>query len=84
MLSANNGPRFQRPAPPKYSQKFQKMSLSDDTAQLYAMLEYFDDQVCSWMYTCFVTCQSFEQENDQTCLQLWCVCGAVLFQVLSE
>jgi hypothetical protein len=45
MRSANDGPRFQRPAPPKYTQKFQKMSLSDDTANLYAMLEYFDDQV---------------------------------------
>uniref|UniRef100_A0A383WEH6 Sulfatase N-terminal domain-containing protein n=1 Tax=Tetradesmus obliquus TaxID=3088 RepID=A0A383WEH6_TETOB len=44
MRSANDGPRFQRPAPPKYTRKFQNMSLSDDTANLYAMLEYFDDQ----------------------------------------
>ncbi|KAF6261262.1 alkaline-phosphatase-like protein [Scenedesmus sp. NREL 46B-D3] len=43
--SATDGPRFQRPAPPRYSKKFTKMALSNDTAQVYAMLEYFDDQL---------------------------------------
>ena len=39
------GPRYQRPAPPKYLDKFLAMPLSQDTAHLYAMLEHIDDQI---------------------------------------
>lgn len=39
------GPRYQRPAPPQYVDKFLAQGLSQDTAHLYGMLEHIDDQV---------------------------------------
>lgn len=45
LSSSHAGPRYQRPAPPKYVDKFMALPLSADTAHLYAMLEHVDDQV---------------------------------------
>lgn len=45
MTSDHAGPRFQRPAPPEYLDKYAALPISSTTAQLYAMLEYVDSQV---------------------------------------
>jgi hypothetical protein len=45
LTSARTGPRYQRPAPQKYLDKYLSLPISDDTAHLYAMLEYIDFQV---------------------------------------
>ncbi|WIA42925.1 hypothetical protein OEZ86_008839 [Tetradesmus obliquus] len=45
MTSDHAGPRFQRPAPPEYLDKYAALPISSSTAQLYAMLEYVDSQV---------------------------------------
>lgn len=45
MTSDHAGPRFQRPAPPEYLDKYAALPIISCTAQLYAMLEYVDSQV---------------------------------------
>lgn len=52
LTSSLSGPRYQRPAPPKYVEKYLSHPISDDTAHLYAMLEYIDYQVRSleWVH----------------------------------
>eukprot|EP00775_Hariotina_reticulata_P005460 gene5460-5694_t len=45
LKSSLSGPRYQRPAPPKYIEKYLPLPISDDTAHLYAMLEYIDYQI---------------------------------------